>query len=339
MISTIPLNGIEPVLAANHTGSGRDDAERLLLFEPGQRIGARVEARLSDGSFRVQVADREMRMTLPAGVAVGDTLELTFVAHQPQPTFSLQESVPQETPAPLLSSAGRLVAAIMPPRGEPAVLATSGTPLLSALPADVGVLSSALQTTVAQSGLFYEAHQAAWLDGKKSLAQLQIEPQARLARDPAGLTAAPADGAAPNIPAAAGATGASDARPMPPETLHLVQQQIAALESGKIQLQIEVWPRQWMQWEIEERSSDEPRAAQTREAPEGWRTRLRLVLPHLGELNAALVLGGNGVQIGIMASSADSAAQLHNHREALRAALGAAGLPPAGIAIAVNGGS
>lgn len=337
MISPAPLNRIEPVSAAAHAGSGRDDAARRLLFEPGQHLGARVEARLSDGSFRVQVAGQEMHMTLPAGVAVGDTLELTFVSHQPRPTFSLQQPFSQETTVPLLSSAGRLVAAIMPARGEPAVLAASGVPLLSAAPTNPGVLSTALQTTVAQSGLFYEAHQAGWLEGRQGLAQLRIEPQARLAHDPIGLPVAPAHGGGPGSPAAADAVGATDAQPMRPEAMHLVRQQLAALESGKIQLQIEVWPRQWMQWEIEERSPVEQRAAQADDAPEGWRTRLRLVLPHLGEINAALALGGNGVQIGIMASSADSAAQLHGHRDALRAALGAAGVPAAGIAIAVDG--
>jgi hypothetical protein len=94
-----------------------------------------------------------------------------------------------------------------------------------------------------------------------------------------------------------------------------------------------VWPKQWLQWEIEERAPD---AAPGPEAPASWQTRLRLELPQLGELNAVLNLGGDGVQIKLDAANPASAALLQGQRASLQAALAAAGVPSTGIAIAAH---
>lgn len=337
----VRLNGIDPVAAIKPATGGRGEAQRFLLqLDPGQIVSARVEARLPDGSFRVAVAGQELRMALPAGVAAGDTLKLTFIAHEPRPTFALHEAAQLATPAPVLSAAGRLVAAILPQAGAPAVLAPMSTaaPLLAALPADGAVLSASLQHTLAQSGLFYEAHQAEWVAGKFDLVRLRAEPQARLApsapQSAAGKAAAP--GAATDAVADAAGTAAPTRleQQLRPETAALVQQQLAALESGKVVLQLEIWPKQWMQWEVEEQARDAAHEADPQDAPPNWHTRLRLDLPRLGELNAALTLSSSGVQIRLDAASAASAALLQGRRAALHAALAEAGVPPAAIDIA-----
>jgi flagellar hook-length control protein FliK len=235
----------------------------------------------------------------------------------------------------VLSAAGRLVAAMLPQSGEPAMLAAApaAAPLLAAPPADGAALSLSLQDTLAQSGLFYEAHQAEWVAGKHDLAQLRTEPQGRLVQS-APQFAADMDAAVTAATDSPGATTTAAPRaqqPLQAEATTLVQQQLAALESGKIVLQLEIWPRQWMQWEIEERA---PQAAPEPETPPSWHTRLRLDLPQLGELNAALTLDGNGVQIKLDSISADSATLMQEHRAALHAALAAAGVPAAAIVIA-----
>ncbi|MEQ5840230.1 flagellar hook-length control protein FliK [Paraburkholderia acidicola] len=98
---------------------------------------------------------------------------------------------------------------------------------VAASPLPVAALAAALQQTVAQSGLFYEAHLAQWLAGQRTPASLAGEPQNRLAtasaqlplewideNDPsawsgpaqpsrAGVTEQPASQAAPQAPAAA----------------------------------------------------------------------------------------------------------------------------------------
>ena len=115
-----------------------------------------------------------------------------------------------------------------------------------------------------------------------------------------------------------------------PDSMPLVQQQLAALETGKILLQLEVWPGQWMEWEIAEHPQDGP---QERAAPPDWQTQLRLDLPQLGEVAAALKVGSAGLRIELSAASPRSAGLLQDNRLALEAALAAAGLPPASIAI------
>ena len=52
---------------------------------------------------------------------------------------------------------------------------------VAASPLPVAALAAALQQTVAQSGLFYEAHLAQWLAGQRTPASLAGEPQNRLA--------------------------------------------------------------------------------------------------------------------------------------------------------------
>jgi hypothetical protein len=389
MIPVILLRGVEAVAAGKSVASGRDLALRLLpQLEPGDILSARVEARLPDGNYKVMLAGQQMSMSLPTYVAPGDTLELAFVTREPRLTFALRDAAQAAAaPAPVLSAAGRLVAATMLQPGQPPMVTTASAaaPLLVAVPADGAALSVALEQTLAQSGLFYESHQAEWIAGRRELAQLRQEPQARLAlrapTDEAGATAVVQRAGTPaQTPAAGGSTEASnrtdsdsrgselaqmhqepqarstqhareaDAATPPaaaddlragasvqsqeqaihPRTVTLVQQQLAALDTARVLLQLEVWPNQWMQWVIDEHAPD---AAREPTAPQSWNTRLRLDLPQLGELKAALTLGSDGVRIRLEAASAQSAALLREHRASLQAAFATAGMPPASISI------
>lgn len=331
MIPIVLLRGVEPITAARPVANGRDDSLRLLpQLDPGDILSARVEGKLPDGSFKVRVAGQPLSMALPSHLSTGDTLELAFVAREPRLTFVLRDAS-QAAPAPLLSAAGRLIAATMLQPGEVALplAASAAAPLLTAPPTDGARLSAALAQTLSTSGLFYESHQAEWVAGKLELAQLRQEPQARLTHD------APARAAE----AAANALSTSTAAPrreqmIEPRTVSLVQQQLAALDTAKVVLQLEIWPRQWMQWEIDEEQRERGSESEP-DAPQSWNTRLRLELPQLGALTAALSLaGGGGVRIDIEADSAGSAALLQGQRASLRSALATAGVPATGIAIA-----
>ena len=275
---------------------------------------------------------------LPSNTAPADTLELALVVREPRLTIAPRDmplaaqAQPPPAPAPVLSAAGRLVAATMLQAGELAlpVAASATAPLLGTPPADGARLALALAQTLAASGLFYESHQAEWVAGKRDLAQIRQEPQARLTLiAPRPEARAAAAEAAVELPAAAGA--AREQQTIHPRTVPLVQQQLAALDGARVLLQLEVWPKQWMQWEVEEHHSGAGREA---DAPQSWNTQLRLQLPQLGELKAALSLGSDGVRIRLEAASAASAALLRDHSSSLQAALAAAGVPPAGIAIA-----
>ncbi len=257
-------------------------------------------------------------MSLPTFVAAGDTLELAFVTREPNPTFQLQSIAQQgSAEAPTLSTAGRLVAAAMLQAGEspmPTTAAVSG-PLLSTAPADGSRLSGQLAQTLSTSGLFYESHQAQWLAGTRDLPQIMQEPQARMVR-------------------AAQADTQTAMQAIAPQALPLVQMQLATLDTSVVMMQLEIWPKQWMQWTVEERPADTQANAQTEGAPQAdWNTRLRLVLPRLGELNAMLSFGAGGIMIRVEADKAASAELLQENGASLQEALTAAGLPSARIAI------
>ena len=296
----------------------------LVWAAPGRRLGATLP--------------QAGAPALPSNTAPADTLELALVVREPRLTIAPRDmplaaqAQPPPAPAPVLSAAGRLVAATMLQAGELAlpVAASATAPLLGTPPADGARLALALAQTLAASGLFYESHQAEWVAGKRDLAQIRQEPQARLTLiAPRPEARAAAAEAAVELPAAAGA--AREQQTIHPRTVPLVQQQLAALDSARVLLQLEVWPKQWMQWEVEEHHSGAGREA---DAPQSWNTQLRLQLPQLGELKAALSLGSDGVRIRLEAASAASAALLRDHSSSLQAALAAAGVPPAGIAIA-----
>jgi hypothetical protein len=311
MIPAILLKGVDPVLGARLVTSGQPDAARLLpQLDPGDIVSARVEAKLPDGSYKVLVAGQAMRMALPSFLAPGDTLDLTLVAREPRLTFELRNALPLAPGvAPSLSVAGRLVAATMLRTGElptPASASVAG-PLLAAPPADGARLSAELAQTVTASGLFYESHLAEWVAGTRDLSQILQEPQARLL-----------------------SSEQRDQQSMQPQAALLVQQQLAALDKSNVMMQVEIWPKQWMQWSIEEHQTS---AENSSDPQPDWATQLRLELPQLGKLNALLNFGVNGISIRIEAINAASAALLQDQRSSLQEALATAGLPAARIAI------
>ena len=360
MIPATILKGVDQITPAKAIGVDRGANLRVLLpqLEPGDILSARVEAKLPDGNFKVLVAGQRMSMALPSYVAPGDTLKLTFIAREPRLTFALNEAAQT---APALSPTGRLVAAVLAAPGQPVRASTvsAAAPLLATLPGDGNGLTTALKDALGQSGLFYEAHQAEWVTGKRDLVQLRLEPQAQLEPQARLVPGEPHQAArlSPSAPqpekgftrgAPEPAAGATAARVAPdslpgaaqsvdqvihPQTLPVVQQQLAALDTGRVVLQLEVWPKQWMEWEIEERQPDSPSAP---DALPDWQMRVRLELPNLGEVSAALRVHGDALRVEVSANSPRSVTLLQENRAALEASLAAAGVPPAAIVIAAR---
>lgn len=346
-----------PVVALSPLGSSRDPRARAQPgFEPGQLLSARVLGRLGDGTFAVELAGQTLRMTLPGGIQTGERLTLVFASEHPRLTFLLKQTQALGEPAAQLSPIGRQVAAMMAAAGAPGSAGAlpaviSNLPaLIGSVPAQGAPLAGELGKSMAQSGLFYESHQAQWAAGQRSLAQLSLEPQARLAtatvqrvdrpetgelstlaRAPEAVVLAPGSTAEKASGLSSGANAPSAAeRIIHPATLPLVQQQLGALESGRVAVQVEVWPRQWMQWDIQQQPSGERAEAQGQSE---WRTLLRLDLPSLGAIEASLTLRGDGLHVLLRAADNHSAALLAAQRTSLHQALEDAGLPASVIAI------
>jgi hypothetical protein len=301
-------------------------------------VTAEVEARLPDGRFRVLVAGRNLDVALPAGTRPGDRVQIGL----PEAAGGTAGAAGAEPPDTRLSVAGRFIAQLSTgrPSSAPPGSIPASQPVLPDAPVDTAVAAATLRELVALSGLFYESHQAEWLNNARETAQLRREPQGRLAPvESGGRAAAPAP-AAPQ--SSREATDASEPLPaMPPvhpDAEPIIQQQLNALEAHHLVWNGQIWPGQAMTWEIEEDADRAPGTAGDDERGAVWRTRVALDLPRLGRIDARLALGPAGLGIRLAADSDATDALLGERLEELRAALAAAGMPAASLTRGSHGG-
>ena len=327
----------------------------------GQQVTAKVVEQLPNGNFRISIDNQPLQVNLPQGIKVGDSISLVLVSKDPRLTFNLampQPGLPQQTPD--LSLTGKLVALLLPDPSKPGPPLTSPNPVLSSPPQAPEQLAVALEGVLTQSGLFYESHLAQWVNGEHPLAKLLLEPQNAQPAVPQAQTPwngqktdffqpksamplVPESASSPVIstdasrpietmpaPASALSAVSQTAMPVKEATLPIVQQQIGALETREINWSGQVWPGQAMDWQIRE---DDRERSSPGEPPLSWQSRLRLVLPRLGEVEANLRLTPLGVQIALHAATAESMNQMKQNGPVLQESLAAAGLPLVSVTV------
>lgn len=347
-------NALQPVAPVHEIPSDLPD------LQIGQRFTARIQEVLPDNTYKALVAGKQLTLQLPEGAGAGDQLELVVIDRSPRVLIARQAetgSNGEAAPYPFarFSPAARLIGQLLPPEGEapPAAQLNRGQPLVARPPqsqAAIAELTSRLSQSVTQSGLFYEAHQAQWVAGKRPLEELLQEPQGQKS-SPAAFQHAAAETAARAISTAnrpmtaetvmqalqggsekLGAGGAAQAQSaqnpgqqVPDDLRPLVQQQLDAAGTQRMIWQGEVWPQQTMEWEIERENEREADGSSEEEAR--WRTALSLTTPRLGRVDANLQLSSRGVAITLATSHGASAADLRAAAPLLAAALEAAGVP------------
>jgi hypothetical protein len=338
---------LQPVQPARATPSELPD------LRPGQTFSARIQEVLPDNTYKALVAGRQLTLQLPDGAKSGDLLELVVIDRSAKVVIARQteNSTAANTASTSyafakFSPAARLISQLLPGEGEapPPAQLNRGQPLLPQPPMGQNAaaqLAAALTRSVAQSGLFYESHQAQWVNGKLSLAQLQQEPQGRLpgagtapqGTAEAGMRAAVA--AQLTLPAGAEKVGAGEtaakaaqtanlAQQVPGELRPLVQQQLEAAATQRMFWHGEAWPQQPIDWVIERGGEREGGGA---EDDARWSTALSLTTPRLGRIDAKLSLDGGGVRITLSTPYGASAADLRDGAPNLAAALESAGVP------------
>lgn len=269
----------------------------------------------TDSDAPADNAGSPVRLSVPARTIAG-----LLDGPEPQPT-RLASGKPMIDPAAMLSAAT-------------GTLENDATPQIA----------SRLAQAIGTSGLFYESHQAQWVSGERPLESTAAEPQR--AFDPekpaprAGLPVAqsaatddtPEPGQVANSTISARAddesmpdtgtlrsdTGvreraeAAKADTGPPAELRpLVQNQLLGLSQHTLAWEGLAWPGQTMKIEIDDpepQRHGEP-GSEGDSAPEvPWTSRVRLVLPGLGEVETSLTLWKDrGLTLGI---SADDDARL-----------------------------
>jgi len=305
---------------------GRAAAVSLANLEVGSHVSALIELARADGTVRANIDGHHFELQLPFNARAGDTIAMQVAAREPQLRFMLEAGADTAPQAASLSETARFITALLAESEKLPVTsaAAAGVPLLDAPPADSRMIAHALKSALADSGMFYESHQAQWVAEERPLAALLREPQAQLA---------PLD-AEPKAELTAAGTPLLKELPVHRDALTVVRQQLETLETQQMVWQGTLWPGQTIEWKVAEDPSHENAPAAERE----WQSQLRLSMPRLGGIDAALTVSSRGVRINLRATSAESAAMLEDNRQSLREGLTRAGVNTLGIGV-VHAGS
>ncbi|MDD2727886.1 flagellar hook-length control protein FliK [Malikia sp.] len=293
----------------------QDSSARLEQMAVGKFLNAQVMDRLSSGSWLVRVTQPattpfaqavqtgvEVHMQLPAGIQLGDKLELTLLAREPRLTFGIGYPNPATTTT--LSPTARLIDQLLHQAeqaqqphhvvGQAALLPDQAATQEPVAPQ----LANQLQQALERSGLFYESHLRQWANGERSLAQIRQEPQNQT-----------------DSPQASGLQASAQ-----------VPLQLDTLEQRHFAWQGELWPGQPLQWEVSKDGRGNGNgSAEPGVAAAAWNTVLKLELPELGPVDVRIRLQGQRVQLQVRAEREVAITTLHAERQRLDDALAATG--------------
>ncbi len=204
----------------------------------GQTVQARVVQVAADGQTLLLIAGQPVAARMPFAVAPGQSLELKVLALEPRLRLAsgvpgaLAEAPTDGADVSVISSSGRLLGQLareLPPAGMPRIRLPDASD--DGLLRDPPRLAQALRQAVDRSGLFYEQHQAQWVNGQRSEAALRSEPQARLTEVPN-----------PEVAARAAASLPTE------EHKRLVRQQLDVLHQQALAMRLEIAPLVAVDW-------------------------------------------------------------------------------------------
>ncbi len=364
MIRTDFANRLQPAadLALRPTPPAQEITDHLAGLVVGQRLLAEVQALLPNGSYRAVINQRSVTLALPFAAQTGDAIELEVAETDGKLTLAVvaggkPAAVDGDSAATTLSRTGKLIGSLLVDgnrsgtNGSQALPLNENQPLAATPPRQGNELLPLLQQAISRSGMFYEAHQAQWVDGRQTKAQLLTEPQGRLhPLQPVPGAATPAaagednaarisTGVVPPAPTREGGNGGPVGQGSPPpspvvapQAQAIVQQQLEAFATQVYSWQGQIWPGQDIRWEIE--SPPERAAAADADDQARWQTRLLLRLPLLGEVEARLSLVGEQLSVAVTAAKPEAIALLRNGSAVLRQQLEQAGVVLSAVSFA-----
>lgn len=303
----------------------------------GQQVQATIQEQLSPGLFKVLIAGQTVQMQLPAQLKVGNVITLKVESVSPRLTLSFLASTTPLASQEQISSTSRLLANLADlPLARTLIESSSGRAVwqTAGTPPDSKLLAAGLRDALANSGLFYESHQAQWVAGDRSTAQLLVEPQNQLSHNAQNTQGAAAPATQPDRDAQNTLSITQSASPpdkattdsglpIAKELIPLVQQQLHTLETHQLTWTGQVWPGQQMQWEIQGEPEHHPSLPDERQ----WSTEMELALPKLGDVHARLVFSKGGIKLTLQGADAGSVALFNRRLPGLAATLADAGVP------------
>lgn len=353
-------------------------ADKLPGLVAGQKIMAEIQSLLPNGTYRALINQRSITLALPFSAKGGDALELQVTESDGKLTLAVASRREGEGGKPATESAsatlsrtgqliGTLFSAAREAKGSQQALPLNANQPISTAPTNAQDLLPLLKQAITQSGMFYESHQAEWVEGRFAKAALLQEPQGKLSSPAAFVSAsveeqtstAQSKAAVPNAGMQAAAprlaadlaqaqggaveggktnsasTTLSSAQPasqlVAPQAHLLVQQQLEALATQNFAWHGQVWPGQEMRWEIDEDAARPDLEGE--ETAAKWTTRVHLTLPNLGEIDAQIRLQGQQIALTMSAGNVQTRELLRASSLALRSQMDEAGLTLASMGV------
>jgi hypothetical protein len=371
-----PLSAVTPLrgaAAVEAIGDPRQELfERSLQTLVGKSLPGQVLARLTDGSFVVQVNGTPARMQLPAGAQPGTQVPLTLVSLSPRPTFQVADlggGAPMMSQAdagdavlPAHGAAGQAGAAGVGSaatlRANPGMLPAEKLPVLEAdsrqaiLSPGAKIITSVLATALAtpnpptaaqgSAPILARAPTAADTPAlaaelKQTLEKSGLFYESHLRDWSEGKRPLADLAREPQMQKALDGVTARPGAAIDGPTAQFINLQLSSHEQQRLAWQGPLLPGQPMHWEIS-KDAPERQAPGAPEPPVAWRSALRLRFPHLGEVSAQLVLVGEQLHLQVKAPDPATGAALQAHSPRLSDALAAAGSPLGSLNIAARAG-
>lgn len=291
-------------------------------FKQGEKYPALIESRLPNNNAQILVADQQLQVKLPDTFKPGTKLILIVSSIEPQLKFTIAPEIQPQTQdeQTRLSATGKFLGNLAQDllknqNANNTQTITSQAPVIGDANLNSTELPSLLKKTITQSGLFYESHQAKWINGENTLENLRQEPQGRTT-----VIASESSALKTQTTAQLPITDLS----IPSQTVSLVSQQLSTLETGHIFWRGTVWENQLMDWDIHEEKKNNKENES--ESLISWDSQLRLSLPNLGEILIKLSLCNHNIKIDIDALRSETIHLLENNQNPLANDMHASGI-------------
>ena len=385
MQPTSPINSAQarPVTPASSISQAENavvsqvmtESIAAVKFEVGQQIQATIQEQVNPGVYKVQIAGQSMQMQLPGLIKIGSAITLQVVSTSPRLSFSVSSSSTPISTAEEISSTSKLLSNLtQQPLTRTLVESASGRavwPSEKTAP-ESGKLAAALKDALANSGLFYESHQAQWVAGARSTAQLLVEPQ-NLLTPMTKSAPAPASVTTPAQPGRGSQSAGTGHAPVQAEsgntaTIKLDAHAVTLAQSASgiadtqirgvtadatapfpiakeliplVQQQLHTlethqlaWSGQvWPNQQMQWEIQGEPEHRSSRPDERQWKTEMQLALPRLGDVHASLAFNQGAVRLTLHATDASVAALFNRRLPELATAMENSGIPLSSAAV------
>ena len=298
----IPLTRVLPVLSVGAIGDAAQTLNsRANQFIVGQEYQAEVKAKNSDGEHLVTVDGKLLKMQLSPQIAVGQTLTLRYMQNEPAPTFYLLSNQASNQDAnTTISQTAQLLGNIIQQAEDSGSATRYVSPTIVTLnPNHPKQVAQDLKQAVQNSGLFYEAHLAEVVAGKRDIDSMRSEL----------------------VNVSNLATSATQST--------LPAQQLNILENQRLTWHGEVWPGQTMDWDVYRKEADNKQQPDLQQANSQLAdeqikpifSEMTLHLPELGTVSARIGIIDGRLQVNLLSENAQTLATFKRERQHLLTAM------------------